>query len=207
MILKEAYHYQNFLDNLIYEANKLLLNRGFITTTTQTHNIKEASITGEDKTVVVQKPTSIEAKPKTVIDLVVKLLDEKKKLSDAIVVAKKNTEIDIDSAVAMNKKYHEFISVLNNMLNTKAQEREINGTGYRLNQTSGSQEKFNYVINEVTVIDYPRDDVRNLIKKYTKLADEVSAKLDLLELTTEVKYEPIYDTVDTFENVLESVVE
>lgn len=207
MILKEAYHYQKFLDNLIYEANKLLLNRGFITTTTQTHNIKEASVIGEDKVIVVQKPTSIDAKPKTVIDLLVKLLDEKKKLSDAIVVAKKNTEIDMDSAVAMNKKYHEFISVLNNMLNTKAQERETNGTGYRLNQTSGSQEKFNYVINEVTVIDYPRDDVRNLIKKYTKLADEVSAKLDLLELTTKVKYEPIYDTVDTFENILESVVE
>lgn len=207
MILKEAYHYQRFLDNLIYEANELLLDRGFITTTTQTHKIKEASITGDDKVVVVQKPTSIEAKPKTVIDLLVKLIDEKKKLSDAIVMAKKSTEIDMDSAVAMNKKYHEFISVLNNMLNTKAQERETNGTGYRLNQTSGSQERFNYVINEVTVIDYPRDDVRNLIKKYTKLADEVSAKLDLLELTTEVEYDQVYDTVDTFENVLESVVE
>lgn len=207
MILKEAYRYQNFLDNLICEANELLMNRGFITTTTQTHNIKEASVTGDDKVVVVQKPTSIEAKPKTVIDLLVKLLDEKKKLSDAIVLAKKNTEIDIDSAIAINKKYHEFISVLNNMLNIKAQERETNGTGYRLNQTSGSQEKFNYVINEVTVIDYPRDYIRNLIKKYTKLADEVSAKLDLLELTTEVKYKPVYDTVDTFENILESVVE
>lgn len=206
MNLKEAYHYQNFLDKLITDAELLLSERSYITTTVQTHKIKEAANSGEDKTNIMPKPIEINVEPKVVIDLVVKFLEEKKKLSDAIVNAKKSAEIDIDSSIAINKKYHDFISVLNRMVNIKAQEKETNGIGYRLNPTSGSQEKFTYTIIEKTTIDYPRDDVRGLIKKYNKLADEVSARLDLIELTTEVNYTPIWDVIDTFENIVEDVV-
>ena len=35
-----------------------------------------------------------------------------------------------------------------------------------------------------------RNDVKGLIKKYTKVCDEISAQLDMLLITTEVKYIP-----------------
>ena len=53
-----------------------------------------------------------------------------------------------------------------------------------------------------TSIDFDRTDVRNLIKKYLKETDEISSKLDLIEITTQVDIEPRFDVNDKFEELV-----
>ena len=52
------------------------------------------------------------------------------------------------------------------------------------------------------LLDYDRNIVKALAKKLAKETDEVSTKLDQLELTTLVDHEPKYDMNDTLEDIV-----
>lgn len=202
MVLKEAYRYQNYLDRLINEAESYLTSRDFITTKEETHYRNKANTDASDETIIVPKKSDITATPMQIIDFIVKVLEEKNNLSKAIVEAKKTTEIDIDSSISMNKKYQEFITNLNYMNDVKPSEDIIIGTGYKINNVDGNQISYKYDINRVITIDYDRNDVKKLIKKYNKMCDEVSTKLDVIQITTEVKFNPIFEIGDSLEDVV-----
>ena len=136
-----------------------------------------------------------------VVDFAVKAIDEKERLANAIAVAKANAEINIDNAVAMNKKKQGFVSVLNGMADIKATENIVSGSDYKFNQ-EGNQVKYFYNIEQSTVIDFDRNDIRNLVKKYLKETDEISTKLDIIEITTEVEFTPSWDINSKFEEVV-----
>ena len=59
-----------------------------------------------------------------------------------------------------------------------------------------------YEISETTTIDFDRNDVKALIKKYNKVCDEISAKLDSIEINTEIDFTPSWDVGDKFEDVV-----
>jgi hypothetical protein len=121
---------------------------------------------------------------------------------DAIAKAKITTEINIDNAISMNKKKQGFIAILETMANVKSTERQKQGYGYKFNAQDGNQIKYYYDINVVTSIEYNRNDVKNLIKKYHKECDEVSSKLDAIDITMVVDHEPIFDISDKFEDLV-----
>lgn len=201
MNLKESYRYANYLDGLLNTAYTYLRNKGFVTTTKQNHLRSKANSEAHDEVIEVQKPYDVKFSPNDVIDFVIKVLTEKETLSNAIATAKAGTEINIDNAIAMNKKKQSFVSVLNNMADIKASESVISGSDYKFNQ-EGNQVKYFYNIEQSTCIDYNRTDVRNLIKKYLKETDEISAKLDLIEITTIVDFEPTWDVNEKFEELV-----
>ena len=145
----------------------------------------------------------MEFTPNSVLDFIVKVIDEKEGLSNAIALAKANTEINIDNAIAMNKKKQGFVSVLNGMVGIKASETTTTGKAYKFD-VNGEQKPYVYEICQTTSIDYNRTDVRNLIKKYLKETDDVSAKLDSIEINTKVDFNPTFDVNTSFED---SVVE
>ena len=122
MNLKESYRYANYLDGLLNTAYSYLRNKGFITTTKQNHLRSKANSDAQDEVIDVQKPYDVEFTPMNVVDFAVKVIDEKERLANAIAVAKANTEINIDNAIAMNKKKQGFVSVLNSMVGIKASE-------------------------------------------------------------------------------------
>lgn len=200
MILKEAYRYQNYLNTLIRDAESYLMKKDFITETKQTHNRNKVNSDATDETIEVQKPYQVEFTPMNLVNFIVKAIEEKQKLSDAIVAAKKTAEIDIDSAIAMNKVKQNYVAILNNMANTKSSERITTGTGYKFN-INNEQVLYRYEVQEIVSIDYDRNDVKALTKKLTKETDEISMKLDTIELTTNVDYEPVWD-YDTLEDVV-----
>lgn len=202
MVLKEAYHYQNYLTELIDEAKRYLTKRDFITTTKQKHNRNKANPDAQDEVIEVPNPYTVEFTPMNLVDFIIKAITEKEKLSEAIVSAKKSTEIDIDAAIALNKIKQGCISVLSAMVNTKALEKKTQGTDYKINQIDGNQMKYYYDIDETIVINYDRNDVKGLIKKLTKETDDVSMKLDAIQITTEVAYDPIWDIGDSLEDVV-----
>ena len=200
MILKEAYRYQNYLNTLIRDAESYLMKKDFITETKQTHNRNKVNPDSTDETIEVQKPYQVEFNPMDLVNFIVKAIEEKQKLSDAIVTAKKSAEIDIDSAIAMNKVKQNYVTILNNMANTKAVERTTTGTDYKFN-INNEQVSYRYEVQEIVSIDYNRNDVKALAKKFTKETDEISTKLDTIELTTNVDYEPVWD-YDNLEDVV-----
>lgn len=201
MNLKESYRYANYLDNLLNTAYRYLQNKGFVTSTKQNHLRSKANLEATDEIIEVQKPYNVDFTPNQVIDFAVKVLTEKDALVEAIATAKAGTEINIDNAIAMNKKKQGFVSVLNGLANIKASISTVSGSGYKFNQ-EGNQVKYFYDIEESISIDFDRNDVRNLIKKYLKESDDTSAKLDAIEINTMVPFVPLWDVNDVFEDLV-----
>lgn len=203
MNLKESYRYANYLDTLLNTAYRYLQNKGFVTTTKQNHLRSKANSEAVDEVIDVQKPYDVDFTPNNVIDFIVRVISEKELLADAIAKAKASAEINIDNAIAMNKKKQGFVSVLNGLANMKASDKTLQGTDYKFNQ-EGNQTKYFYTVEETTSIDFDRNDVRNLIKKYLKETDEISSKLDAIEINTVVEHSPLYDVNDMFEDLVKA---
>lgn len=201
MNLKESYRYANYLNSLLDKAYLYLRTKGFVTTTRQNHLRSKANNEAEDEIIDVQKPYDVDFTPNNIIDFVVKVLAEKEALSKAIADAKADTEINIDNAIAMNKKKQEFVSVLNGIVNLKPTERTLAGRAYKFD-INNEQKPYIYDITETTTIDFDRSDVKGLIRKYNKECDEISAKLDIIEINTEVSFVPRWDVNDVFEDIV-----
>ena len=177
MNLKESYRYANYLDSLLRRAYSYLNSNGFVTTTVEEHLRSKSNPDVDDERIEVKSPYDVEFTPNDVINFVVKVLNEKEKLSDAIAKAKSTTEIDIDNAVAMNKKKQQFVGVLNEIADIKPSETKTTGKAYKFD-INGEQKPYIYDVNRKTSINFDRNDVRKLVKKYLKETDEISSKLD-----------------------------
>lgn len=203
MVLKEAYRYQKFLTGLIQNAEYYLYKREFVTTVEQYHERKKSNPDAENETIQKENLTksSVDFTANDLLRFIPELLDEKEKLSVAINKAKDTTEIDIDASLSMNKQKQEFIRVLNDMNSKKSCEKTITGKGYKFN-VNNEQVPYIYDVVEKTTIDFDRNTVKALIKKYSKETDHVSTMLDRIVLTTQVDFEPKYDINDTLEELL-----
>lgn len=204
MILKEAFRNQNFLSELIDSAISYLINTDNVVNKEQEHFRTKVNKEAEDEKVVMPKANIFENKnivPNTVVSFVMDLIDEKDKLTNAITVAKRTTEVDIDSAISLNKTKQNVSSVFERMSNIKGNERVIPGLGYKFNG-EGSQVTYRYDIKETTTIDFNRASVKALTKKLRNECDEVSAKIDLINVMTQVDYTPVYEIGDSFEDCI-----
>lgn len=201
MNLKESYRYANYLDRLLITADTYLRNKGFVTTTEQNHLRSKANPDAQDEIVAVQKPYDVDFKPNDIIDFVVKVINEKEKLFSVIADAKARTEINIDNAVAMNKKKQSFVNTLNSIVSIKPSETQSMGKDYKFD-INNEQKPYSYQIISKTSIDFDRTSVKGLIKKYNKECDEISSKLDEIEITTQVSFTPLFDVNDSFEDLV-----
>lgn len=202
MILKDAYRYQKCLTTMIGQAETLLLNNSFVTSTTQKHNRKKANSEAEDEIIEVDKPIT-DFTAMDVINFIADAIKEKQKISDAIVAAKRNTDIDIDSSISLNKIKQEYIGYLRRLAAMDSSERKTYGTDYKFD-VDGKQTSYRYEVIETTTIDFDRNDVRGLAKKLQKECDNISSKLDLIEITTDVEFTPKWDVNDTLEEIITS---
>lgn len=200
MNLREAYRYANFLDALFDKAQSYM-TPAFFTTTVETHLRSRMDRNAEDETITVKKPFDVDFTPMDVIDFTVQILSEKEKLMNAIAMAKAGTEINIDTCIAMNKKRQLFAGILNSYAQLKTTTKTKQGTGYRFN-VNNEQVHYFYDIEEASSIDFDRNNVRALSRKYMQEADEVSVRLDALEINTEVDFAPRWDVHDYFEDIL-----
>ena len=201
MILKEAFRYQNYLTSLFVQATSYLSREDFITITTQNHNRSMVNPDAQDEKISVPKTFTVDYKPNDLINFVVKLIDEKQKLSNAITDAKKSLDIDIDAAMSMNKVKQDFISVLRRMISIKASESDKEGTSYKFNN-DGDQVSYRYPVKEVKTIDYDRNSAKGLISKYKKETDKISTERDRIDIMTEVDYTPIWEIDTPLEDIL-----
>ena len=202
MNLKESYRYANFLERLLNAAENHLYKDDFVTTTKEDHLRSKANKDAEDELgVVVAKQIDVNFTPNQVVDFIVKVIDEKEKLFTAIADAKAATEINIDNAVSINKRKQCIISVFQTLADRKPKEIQTTGRDYKFD-INGEQKPYNYNINRIISIDYDRNSIKNLIKKYRKECDEISAKLDEIEINTQVSHNCLFDINDSFEDLV-----
>ena len=173
MNLKESYRYSKFLDTLLEASYAFLNDKSFVTTTTEKHLRSKTYSEAQDETLVVKKP-DVDFDTNRLIDFVVEVLDERDRLLEAIALAKSKTEFNIDNAISMNKKKQSVARLFTKMAGIKSSESVSRGTGYRFNNEM-NQVPYYYDIEKITEIDYNRNDVRNLAKKYFTQADEISS--------------------------------
>lgn len=205
MKLKEAFRYQNALKQWIEEAESFLTNRNNIVKIEETH--KKSLVNKEESDVVKEiNNRVIDVEPNTMIDFIYDLVEEKNKVSQAISEAKRNSDVDLDVSIEINKSKQRLANIYNRLSNVKNSQKTRTDRTYKFN-VEGNQTPYVYEVDEVTSIDYDRNKVRKLQKKLEKTCDETSTKIETLQLTIEVNHTPKYDVNDSFADLIEALKE
>ena len=205
MKLKEAFRYQNALKQWIEEAESFLTNRNNIVKIEETH--KKSLVNKEESDVVKEINNRVlDIEPNAMIDFIYDLVEEKNKVSQAISEAKRNSDVDLDVSIEINKSKQRLASIYNRLSNVKNSQKTRTDRAYKFN-VEGNQTPYVYEVDEVTSIDYDRNKVRKLQKKLEKTCDETSTKIETLQLTIEVNHTPKYDVNDSFADLIEALKE
>ena len=196
MNLKEAFRFQNKLQSLMDEAERILADDRNITQVKVTALYKKAMPEQENETTVEPAPSEYADHIDAVAAFLLHLLGEREKLSRAIRAAKERQEMDMDSEVSLNSTRQSLASFFRHMVDLRNSEKLLPGgaTGYRFN-AEGNQVPFRCDAKRVVTIHYDRNRVRSYLKQLTEKSDQVSAQLDRCLINSQVDYDAPFDRV------------
>lgn len=193
MNLKEAFQVQNKIEDLFDFVSGYLDDEKNLISVTEKHLRSKAAEGQADEKIKIAVDDKFP--PDKVIDFMLMLIDERKKIAKAIHAAKSSMKFDLDSAVDVNKKRHlalERLRTLRNFKSSSLLEKNA-GVGYVFNK-DGNQTTFRYDIERVKTIDFDRNRVRKLIAKLQAKADKISREIDAALIATNVDYKLPFDT-------------
>ena len=202
MYLKEAFRYQNYLNELIGTTTTCLNDSRYTTKTVQEHLRKKVNPDAENETIDLSAERALTYTANQMVDFLQYLIEEKRKLTKAISDAKKTCDIDIDAEVSNNRIRQRIAATLSRMGNMKPSERITRGYAYKFN-ADGNQVQYAYDIKETTTIDFDRNKVKAISKKLVKQSDEASAAIDKVMVELCVNYKPDFNVNDSFEDAIE----
>lgn len=205
MNLKEAFRYQNKIDQFIGSALGVLARPANITTVSNTY-LRSKAVNGAEDETVVDVPSFEHYEHITDLTAFLDdLLTEKTKLYAAIKEAKLAADIDIDTETTMNSIRQKIATTLRTMCTLKSKEETIQngGSGYCMNN-EGNQVSYRCDVRRVTTINFDRKAVQSELKRLDKKADETSTKIDQAIIMAKVNYQPTFDINDTFEDAFEN---
>lgn len=208
MNMKDAFRFQNRIKSLMCEATSILQDRRNIVKVKTTHLRSQVLADTQDAVVEEAAPSEYAGHANEVTALLMFLMDEREKLSQAIHAAKSNLELDMDSEVGLNRQRQELAEVFRRMAALRNSERTIagGGSGFRFNG-EGNQVSYRCDATQVTTIDFDRNKIRGMAAALSKKADEISVSLDRCLVNTEVTYEMPFDMNDSFEEILNDFIE
>lgn len=200
--LKKSFELQNYLSQLLNNALAVLSYNDNITTTKQKHLRKKSYSEAQDEEIIVKKAQEL---PYTINDLV-KFIDvivtEMDKLTTAINGAKFYDGKYFDAMIAMNNKKRNILRRYEMMASLKPTETVIKGQAEKFNE-AGEQVSYRYDIEQVTTIDYDRNEIKKKVSQLRKELDEVSDTIDAMQLQSMVDYDPIFEIGESLEDVIE----
>ena len=199
MNLKEAFRYQNYLEELFQEASS---NIGMSSCLKYIYNHKKSKVNPDAEDTVEERSFS-DYDPDQLVSFLDKVLSERKKLSEAIAIAKAEAPIDIDVAIEINKARRRMIGCLKNILKYRQSKKTDTGVDYKFN-AAGDQVSYRYEIEVEAFEKYDRKEVKQLYRNMLAEADNISTTVDEILITTGVAYEPLFFVEDSFEEVFES---
>lgn len=211
MVLKEAFHAQNALNNWISEVQSILSKKKLFTKTVEKHLKSKAYSEAEDETVeavnmyvqvMPRKSNGEQLTAQELLDFAMALLSHREALSTVISDVKKNLPIDLDVSVHMADKKRTMARYLSTITSITSEENTSEAIGYKMDN-EGKQTAYRYPVETVTTINFDRNKFREQQRRLMAEASEISAKVDCLMVTTEVPFESSFD----FEGSLNDAVE
>lgn len=209
MNLKEAFRFQKKLLALFTQARAILLVDDNVTRVETTYLHKKVIPEAENEVVVKDTPIVYAAgKINEIIDFALYLLDQRAVLGRAIHLAKAGLELGMDLETGLNGLRQALADDCRRLSDLRASEKLVpnGGTGYRFN-AEGNQVTYRCDTKVVTTIDFDRNKVRKMAAQLSEQADDVSTRLDVAQVTTQVDYQPPFNVNDSFESVFEQFCE
>lgn len=204
MNLKEAFRFQNRLQQLMNEASGILADPDNIVRVEMTHLRKKVMPEAENEVVIREPSTPFSEQINQLVDFLLYLLEQRESLSGAIQKAKAGMDVDMDMEAGLNSQRQSIAATFRAMANLRASELllPLDGMGYRFN-AEGNQVAYRCDLKKVTTINFDRNKVRKLASKLYAEADAMSTKLDVALVSTEVAYQPPFDVNGTFADIFE----
>lgn len=211
--LKECARYANFVERMIGEMQSVI--RGKITAnvfeTTELHKKSSANKDFLDETLTTEYENVYDLTVEQASNLVLKLLNEKLALSNAINNGKKFMEIEINGVKTGIDTALEYTKAIRNVssnfyghliLMKDTKKREMTN-GFMIN-VEGNQVGFRYEVEKETKIKFDKSLINSQNKFLKALSDEVSIKVDEMMSADKIEFTPIFNYLDTFEEFLEN---
>ena len=211
MNLKESYRYQNVMLDILNSALTLLSRQNCVTKRTYTNLLSKVVPDMEDEQ-VCEEPSYPNFrhfdKITELAEFVEYVIKEKESLAAAIRAAKGYAEIDIDSQSGLNSLRQKAARIMRMMDDNKTEEKVVakGGVGYRFD-ANGNQVPFKCDQKVVTQINFDRNKVRNLVKRFEHTSDYISSALDAALVNLNVDFVPSFDVNDSFDNMFERYLE
>ena len=207
MNLKEAFQMQNKINSLILNVQNYLSEKKSVVTVKEKHFRSKAVEGQADEILNMTEPNNEKFPANKMIEFLLKLIDVKEKLSEAINHSKRNMNFDLDAAVDINKKRHEVIETFNQLIDIQSSSeiQKNKGIGYVFNN-EGNQVEYRYDIERIQTIDFDRNKLRRITKGLYKKSDEVSTQIDFALLNTNVNYEVPFDMNGEIWTIIEDYV-
>ena len=204
MNLKEAFRYQNKLQQLMDEAQGILGREKNVTKVENTYLRHKVVADAQDETTIEVPDTEYSEQITRVACLLMYLLAQKEQLSNAIRISKNQMDMDFDGEVSLNAKRQEIARLFKRMGQIRSSETLYPGagTGYKFN-AEGNQVSYRCDLKKVTTINFDRHKVAAYAGALNKKADAISSQLDISLVNTQVAYQPPFDVNDTFAEVLQ----
>ena len=204
MNLKEAFRYQNKLQSFMDESMSILKNPSNTTKVETTYLRSKVMSEAEDETVVSTPETDYYEDITVISDFLLYLLAEKEKLTAAIRQAKSALEIDLDGQVSLNAERQRIARVFREMNDLRGSQQVISngGSGFRFN-SDGNQVTYRCDAKRVTTINFDRNVIRRKLKALDREADDMSARLDICLVTSNVEYQTPFDVNASFADAFE----
>lgn len=207
MNLKEAFRFQNKIQELISKSEEILRNESNVMLVTNTVLKSKVDREATDEVTKEQSKFTLfdlSMKVTTLADFLMYLLDQRRELSIAIQKAKADLPVDLDAETALNAKRQEIAAVFSNMVSLRNSETILSkgGIGYRFN-AEGNQTPYKCDIKVVRTINFDRNKVKAYLKKLNADSDAISSKLDLCLVTSMVDYNAPFDVNDGFAEIFD----
>jgi hypothetical protein len=200
MNLKEAFRYQNFLEQQMYNASSSISSKDHCLKLTRTHLRSKANPDAAD---VIEEVAVEEFFPNDqVIAFMQWLVDERQTLTEAIGKAKASLSFDLDAAIETNKFRQKLGGAIKSMFRHAASKKVEQGRDYKFNN-EGNQTMYYYDIETEAVEAYDKFESKNLMRSIITMADKVSSEIDSALINTTVEYEPVFDVNDDFDDIME----
>jgi hypothetical protein len=200
MNLKEAFRYQNKLQEYMTQAKLILRKEENITETKTTVFRSKVDSQAQDEITTTVPDTEYASQINELVGFLLWLMEQREKLSKAIRRAKNGLAFDIDGEVSLNKERQDLASTFRRMIDIKNSERLLSGggRGYRFN-AEGNQVLYVCDMKRVTTITFDRTKVRNMCAELNRRADSVSNEIDQSMVNTNVDFIVPFDVNDSFD--------
>ena len=201
-VLKEAFRYQNFLEDRIQKAYNYLRIIDNVMHITYRHNRSAVQPDAKDEILDNLGERELSVRPDVVIDFIMTLYKEKEIVSNAINNAKIQHCPDLDMQMSLNKTRQCIVDRLKSLALLKNKTDIRKGIAYCFNN-EGNQTEYRYDIDVISIPDFDRANVKKLIKEITSEADAISTRIDYYLSSVPVNVGVTFDINDSFEELIE----